>query len=149
MRKESEIEDPTYQDTIVIQMLEIWGNWFREASRLPNLGYPTSVPFIWESTGGNRRDSASYVEEYGESEALPLMIHYALKMNRTFLKVAEITYAFNRPNTSVKEKARQMRLRNFYLGSSEDSCRKKYKQLEDNLHSYIQGYITAYEINLD
>lgn len=147
-RKESDIENPTYEDKDVIYMLQRWGEWHRENSRLPNLGFPKSVPFIWERVGGVNRDASSYVEEYGEDDALPLLINQALGCNKYFKHVAEISYAFNNSRTSTSEKAKQLRKRNVYLGSSLDSCRKKYTELEKNLHSFIQGFIRGYEINI-
>ncbi|MDB4461515.1 hypothetical protein N9043_01045 [bacterium] len=140
-------ERPEYTDELAISFLQRWGAWYHSESKMPDLGFPKQSPFIQERVGWTKTDSMKLIHEDDTNSAIPELIHGALRMNRTFMQVAEISYVYCRGGCSIPNKARLLKQNNFYLGSSEDACRKKYKELEQNLHSYIGGFITYHEIN--
>lgn len=137
--------DLSIGQNIVVELLKKWGWWYYKENKIDDLGYPKASSFVNERVQGLRRDSSSYVAEYGNDEALPLLINDALIRKPLYLKIAEVAYSQCRHGCSANDKADLLKKQGFYLGSSRDACRKKYHQLESNLHSMLEGYILCQE----
>ena len=143
----STINKPELQNTFIIQLLEKWGWWYHNENKTIDLGYPKTASFVNERVDGLRRDAAGYVSELDENQALPLMIHDGLMKDTLFMKIAKISYGICRRGCSISDKANLLKHEGYYLGSSKEACRKKYAQLEDNLHCYMAGFVNCYENN--
>ena len=143
----STVREPDIQlgQGVTIQCLKSWGEWYYRENKPVYLGFPKAVSFLNERVQGLRRIVDEYDTEYADEEAIPLMIQEALGKKPIYLKVADITYSRCRYGCSYPEKANLLKQEGYFLGSSKDSCRKKYQALEDNLHSYIEGYLICQE----
>ena len=130
---------------VAIQCLKSWGEWYHRENKSVYLGFPKAASFLNERVQGLRRIVDEYDIKHADEEAIPLMIQDALSKKTIYLKVADITYSRCRYGCSHPEKANMLKQEGYFLGSSKDSCRKKYQTLEDNLHSYIEGYLICQE----
>lgn len=135
------------ENNIVKLLLKRWGVWYYNENKSINLGYPSQSSFLnLPNEKGVKKDSSAYVAEYDDRDELSPIIHNVLLKNPVYLKVAEISYSSCR-DCSNPVKSVLMKKANYYLGSSEDTCRKKYSELEGKLHAYIEGFVACNEIN--
>lgn len=129
--------------SIVDNVLSKWGKWYVNENKLPHLGYPKMTSFLKQPINTDKLYN-TYSDD--KVDNISELINKILCLNPLFLKIAILSYVTCKDCT-VLEKAYTLINDNYNLGKNNETIRKKFKELEQNLKFYVQGLIHCYETN--